>query len=158
MCCVCAHLGVSLQERWVHQLSQQELPTAFHCSSAFCCRAWCGCRRAHQQLEQAAMQYTQMLKMVTLHGSMDAHAVCRADMRAQEGRVHQQWEQAAAQCSQLQGQVAALQHTLLSPEVSTQHLHQPLESRHYSPASKTAIFCNVCRSRPLQPAPATAPP
>lgn len=59
-------------------------------------------------------------------------------MRAQEGRIHQQWEQAAAQCSQLQGQVTALQHTLLSPEASTQHLHSPPQSPHYSPAGETA--------------------
>ena len=64
-------------------------------------------------------------------------------MRAQEGRVHQQWEQAAAQCSQLRGQVAALQHTLLLPEASAQHLHQPLHSQHYSPAGKTARLDNI---------------
>ena len=84
------------------------------------------------------MQYTQMLDMVALSGLVSGRFVCRADMRAQEGRVHQQWEQAAAQCSQLQGQVAALQHTLLSPEASAQHLHRPLHSRHCSPAGEAA--------------------
>ena len=78
-------------------------------------------------------------------------------MRAQEGRAHQQWEQAAAQCSQLQGQVVALQHTLLSPEASTPNLHRTRHSRHYSPAGEAARNHCISQWESQQAAPFTGP-